>query len=149
MRAVVQRVAEASVVVECETVGAIGSGLLVYLGVERGDTDSDAAYVVEKIRRLRIFPDESNVMNIDVEQVGGGVLVVSAFTTAGDARKGRRPSFDKAADPTDAEPMYNRVCEMLVETGLPVARGRFRAMMDVASVNDGPVLILLDSRRAF
>lgn len=149
MRAVVQRVSGASVVVSGETVGGIGAGLLVYLGVVKGDEDSDALWMAKKIRGLRIFPDDRGLMNRDVGDVGGAVLLVSAFTTAGDARKGRRPSFEGAAGPAEAEPMYERVGELIRGEGVEVGTGSFGAMMDVSSVNDGPICILLDSRRAF
>ncbi len=149
MRAVVQRVGSASVVADGETVGAIGHGLLVYLGVEVADTEAEARYVADKIRYLRIFPDARRAMNLDVVEAGGAVLVVSAFTTAGDARRGRRPSFDRAAGGEAAEPRYERVCGMLGECGLHVERGRFGAQMTVRSDNDGPVCILLDSSRTF
>ncbi len=149
MRAVVQRVVEASVVVDGETIGSVEQGLLIYLGVETTDSEDDAKYIVNKIRHLRIFPDHTKPMNKDVSESGGAVLVVSAFTTAGDARRGRRPSFDAAANGDMAEPLYERVCEMIAETGLNVATGSFGADMAVKSVNDGPVCILLDSKRTF
>ena len=149
MRAVIQRVHEASVVVEGQVVGAIGRGLLVYLGVEQGDSQDAARYIAEKIRYLRIFPDSAKPMNRDVTDAGGAVLVVSAFTTAGDARRGRRPSFDNAAGPEAAGPLYLQVCSSLADYGLEVQRGRFGAMMDVRSSNDGPICVLIDSKRVF
>ena len=149
MRAVIQRVSEASVVVADETVGAIGTGLLVYLGVVTGDAAADVDWIAVKIRRLRIFPDDRNLMNRDVGEAGGSVLLVSAFTTAADARKGRRPSFDAAAAADEAEPLYRAVADALRAGGLEVATGAFGAMMDVRSTNAGPVCVLIDSRRAF
>lgn len=129
--------------------GEIADGLLVYLGVDADDSAADTEYIVDKIRHLRVLPDEQGRMNRDVAYVGGNVLVVSAFTVSADARKGRRPSFDAAAPPELAEACYEQVCTGLEESGCHVARGRFRAMMDVHSVNAGPVCILLDSRRRF
>lgn len=149
MRAVVQRVHSASVVVNDHTVGKIETGLLVYLGVAPDDTDTDVAYLAEKVRYLRIFPDNHKPLNRDVAEAGGGVLVISAFSTVGDARKGRRPSFDKAAGPELAEPLYEQFCAKLSELGVQVERGRFREHMDVSSVNDGPICMLLDSRKLF
>lgn len=147
MRAVVQRVSHAAVVSDGQTVGRIDVGLLVYLGVQSDDTDADVNYVVDKIRHLRIFPDEKRLMNRDVAQAGGSVLMISAFTVAADARRGRRPAFDQAAGAERAEPLYERVCASLAETGLNVERGAFGAEMRVESQNDGPVCILLDSKR--
>jgi D-tyrosyl-tRNA(Tyr) deacylase len=149
MRAVVQRVSEASVTAAGEIRGKITDGLLVYVGVDADDDEADVRYLADKVRHLRIFPDERQRMNRDVVQAGGQVLVVSAFTVSADARKGRRPSFDTAAPPERAEEMYERVCTTLEQRGCSVARGRFRTMMDVHSVNAGPVCILLDSRRRF
>ena len=149
MRAVIQRVSSAAVVVEENTVGKIGEGLLVYIGVQSDDSEADARYIADKIRHVRIFPDDSKMMNRDVLQVGGAVLAVSAFTTAADARRGRRPSFDGAAGAELADPLYEEVCAFLEEHGLEVQKGRFGAMMKVVSTNSGPVCILLDSKRAF
>jgi len=149
MRAVVQRVYEASVEVNADVVGQIGDGLLVYLGVHPDDGQADIDYIVDKVRRLRIFADHDNKLNLDVGQVGGAVLVVSAFTTQADARKGRRPSFDGAASGDFADDCYKRLCDALVETGITVARGVFGAMMHVHSINAGPVCVLLDSTRTF
>ena len=149
MRAIVQRVNEASVTVDGRVVGAIGPGLLAYLGVERDDGDGDMEYIVDKIRRLRIFPDAADKMNLDVLQAGGKVLVISAFTVHADARKGRRPTFESAAAPDRARVLYELVCAALTRCGLTVERGSFGAVMAVRSVNAGPVCILLDSRRAF
>jgi D-tyrosyl-tRNA(Tyr) deacylase len=149
VRAVVQRVREASVVVNGATKGAIGDGLLVYLGVDRADTNEDVEYIADKVSHLRIFSDAEEKMNLDVSQAGGMVLVVSAFTVQADARKGRRPSFEGAAPGDSARVMYEMFCGALAELGLTVARGVFGATMEVHSVNAGPVCILLDSRRGF
>ena len=149
MRAVVQRVSSARVTVADETVGEIGRGLLVLLGVEQGDGDTDARYLAEKIAGLRVFEDEGGKMNLSVAAVGGAVLVVSQFTLLGDCRKGRRPGFSRAALPQEAETLYRRTAELIAAQGLAVATGRFRAEMAVALVNEGPVTLLLDSRREF
>lgn len=149
MRAVVQRVLEASVVVEGNAVGRIRRGLLVYLGVGRDDTEADIAFLADKIRYLRIFADEADRLNLDVVQAGGAVLVVSAFTVQADARRGRRPSFEQAAAPDRAVILYELFCDALRNFGVGVERGTFRASMGVHAVNDGPVCILLESRRAF
>ena len=149
MRAVVQRVSSASVTVEGEVVGRIDGGLMVLLGVVADDTAADADLIADKLAGLRIFEDDDGKMNRSVEQVDGGLLVVSQFTLAGDARKGRRPSFAGAARPEVAEPLYEHLCRSLRDRGLTVATGRFRTHMQVALVNDGPVTILLDSYKAF
>jgi D-tyrosyl-tRNA(Tyr) deacylase len=149
MRAVAQRVASASVQVEGETVGAIGSGVLVYLGVGEGDGESDVDYMARKIAGLRIFEDDAGRMSRSVSDVGGGVLVVSQFTLFGDVRRGRRPSFDGAAPPEEAHRLCEAVVGRLREQGLEVATGRFRAMMDVRAEVAGPVTILIDSRKSF
>ena len=149
MRAVVQRVSEALVTVEGAVCGAIRCGLLVYLGVDREDDETDVAYLADRVRYLRIFPDEADRMNLDVGQAKGEVLVVSAFTVQADARRGRRPSFEPAADRAEALALYEEFCAALTELGTPVAKGSFGAMMDVHSVNAGPICILLDSRRVF
>jgi D-tyrosyl-tRNA(Tyr) deacylase len=149
MRAVVQRVSEASVIVGGSVCGAIGAGLLVYLGIDRDDGESDVAYVAEKVRHVRIFPDDADRMNLDVAQVGGGVLVVSAFTLLGDARRGRRPAFEAAASQDRAVVLYELLCDALTRLGVPVERGRFGATMNVRSDNAGPVCVLLESRREF
>ena len=148
MRAAVQRVSEAAVDVDGTICGSIPSGLLVYVGVAPDDGDDDVAYLVDKVRHLRIFCDDSDRMNLDVVQAGGQVLLVSAFTLQADARKGRRPSFDSAADPKHARALYEQLCDSLSETGVPVERGSFGAYMKVSCVNDGPICILLDSHRA-
>jgi D-tyrosyl-tRNA(Tyr) deacylase len=149
MRAVVQRVGRASVEVDGQTVGAVEAGLLVYLGVGTEDSEPDAAYLAEKVRHLRIFRDENDRMNLDVVQIGGHVLVVSAFTVQADARKGRRPSFESAASHEQASVLYELFCDALSRTGVHVERGSFGDMMLVHSVNAGPICILLDSRRVF
>jgi D-aminoacyl-tRNA deacylase len=149
VRAVVQRVAEASCRVEGEAVGAIGPGLVVLLGVGQGDTEADADYLVDKVLHLRIFPDEAGQMNRSVLDVSGGLLVVSQFTLLGDARRGRRPSYIEAAPPEEANRLYEHFVACLRPSGLPMATGVFRATMEVALVNQGPVTILLDSRKLF
>jgi D-aminoacyl-tRNA deacylase len=149
VRAVVQRVSEASVRVDGVVVGQIGPGLLVLLGVGQGDAPADAEYLAERTLHLRIFPDEAGQMNRSVTNVGGGILVVSQFTLYGDARKGRRPGYSDAAAPEDANRLYEYFVGRLRPSGLPVATGVFRAMMEVALTNQGPVTILLDSRKGF
>lgn len=149
MRAVVQRVTSAKVTVGERTTGAIDAGLLVLLGVEQGDGPQDVQYCASKIRDLRIFPDEAGKMNRSVLDHQGGVLVVSQFTLSGDARNGRRPSFASAAPPEIARALYEEVVRELKAGGLRVQTGEFQAMMQVALVNDGPVTILLDSRKTF
>lgn len=130
-------------------VGRIGPGLLVFVGVSRGDGPEDVAYIAAKIRDLRIFPDDAGRMNRSVVEIQGSVLVVSQFTLHADCRKGRRPSFDAAAPPEVAEARYLEVVQTIREGGLTVATGRFQAHMTIALVNDGPVTMLLDSRRTF
>ncbi|HWE37088.1 MAG TPA: D-aminoacyl-tRNA deacylase [Isosphaeraceae bacterium] len=149
MRAVLQRVSRASVEVDGAVAGAIGVGWLVLLGVAKGDGDEDADRLAEKVAALRAFEDEAGKMNRSVAEVGGGVLVVSQFTLLGDCRTGRRPSFTEAAEPVEAERLYRRFADHLAASGLPVATGVFRAMMRVSLINDGPVTLLLDSRKAF
>lgn len=149
MRAVVQRVTRASVAVDAKTVSSIGPGLLVYVGVAPDDGEPDARYLADKVRHLRVFTDEKGLMNLDVSQAGGAVLVVSAFTVQCDARKGRRPSFDTAAGAEQANDLYEAFCRLLADTGVAVERGVFREHMHVDSVNDGPICVLLDSRRLF
>jgi len=149
VRAVVQRVGEASVRVSGEAVGSIGLGLVVLLGVGVGDTEGDAESLADKVLNLRVFPDEAGQMNRSVLDVSGGLLVVSQFTLLGDARRGRRPSYIEAAPPEQADRLYQHFVSRLRPSGLPVATGVFRATMDVALVNQGPVTILLDSRKLF
>ena len=149
MRAVVQRVSETSVTLEAGMCAAIEGGLLVYLGVAPDDGDGDAAYLAEKIRFLRVFADEQDKLNLDVVQAGGAILVVSAFTTMADARRGRRPSFEAAAQPEHAHRIYEKFCDALQQLGVRVERGSFGDYMKVKSVNAGPICLLLDSRRLF
>ncbi|MEO5936982.1 MAG: D-aminoacyl-tRNA deacylase [Terriglobales bacterium] len=149
MRAVIQRVSRASVRVEGAMVGEIGRGLLVLLGVAVGDDESAADYLAEKTAGLRIFEDETGKMNLAVADVQGAVLVVSQFTLYGDVRKGKRPSFDRAARPDEAKRLYEHFVERIRALGIQCETGRFQAMMDVELVNDGPVTILLDSERVF
>ena len=149
MRAVLQRVTRASVEVDGRVVGRIGPGWLVLLGVARGDRDEDADRLAAKVAGLRAFEDDDGKMNRDVAEVGGSVLVVSQFTLLGDCRTGRRPSFVEAAEPVEAERLYLRFVEQVRALGLPVETGTFRADMKVELVNDGPVTLLLDSRKAF
>ena len=149
MRAVVQRVSRASVSVGGETVGAIGAGLLVLLGVSKDDAEADAAYLADKTAGLRILEDEGGKMNRSAEDAGAEILVVSQFTLYADARRGRRPSFEAAARPERAEALYRLYIRRLRGKGLTVAAGKFQAMMDVELTNRGPVTILLDSAKRF
>lgn len=149
MRAVVQRVKRARVVVEGAVTGEISRGLVAYIGVEKGDTDSDAGFIASKITGLRVFEDGSGKFNLDVREAGGEVLCVSQFTLLGDCRKGRRPSFDGAEAPEAARKTYESLVESIRGAGLNVETGVFQAHMEVESVNDGPVTLLLDSRKAF
>jgi D-tyrosyl-tRNA(Tyr) deacylase len=149
MRAVVQRVCRAEVRVGDEVVGAIGRGLCVLVGAADGDDEADARALVDKLAGLRIFADDAGQMNRAVGEIGGGLLLVSQFTLLGDARKGRRPSFIGAMAPGPAEALYERVVALARDTGLPVATGRFRADMQVELTNDGPVTILLDTKKLF
>lgn len=149
MRAVVQRVKESRVEVKKRVVGRIGPGLLILLGVGQDDTKKDCEYLANKIARLRIFSDEKGFMNLSLLDTKGAALVVSQFTLWGDCRKGRRPSFVKAAPPETAKELYEHFVELLKETGLTVATGRFREMMDVHLINDGPITLMLDSSRVF
>ena len=149
MRCVVQRVSEASVAVNGETVGAVGPGLMVLIGVSTEDTDTDLKYMTEKVPNLRIFDDENGVMNRSVLDVGGGILAVSQFTLYGDARGGRRPSYIRASKPEEANAMYERLVEAWRGKGIHVETGIFRTDMKVSLVNDGPVTILLDSEKVF
>ncbi len=149
MRAVVQRVEKACVTVDGEMTGRIDAGLVVYLGVGRGDSAADCAYLAEKIAGLRIFEDEKGLMNLSVKETGGGVLCISQFTLYGDCRKGRRPSFTSAAPPEEAARLFEEFCAQLRQRGIAVSTGRFGAMMRIEQVNDGPVTILLDSRKSF
>lgn len=149
MRAVVQRVTEAAVRVDGTVVGAIGHGLLVLVGVAADDTDRDADYLADKVAGLRCFRDDASKFNRSVADVGGSVLAVSQFTLFGDCRKGRRPSFTDAGPPEIAVPLYERFVASLRAKGVPVETGEFGADMKVSLVNDGPVTLMLDSRRRF
>ena len=146
MKAVIQRVKSASVSVDDKIIGEIATGFLILLGVEQSDTQDDLNYLVKKTIGLRIFKDNNKNMNLSIKDVGGETLVVSQFTLCADTRRGRRPSFIKAANPEEADSMYQQFCEQLTMNNLFVQRGRFGAMMDVSLVNDGPVTIILDSR---
>jgi D-aminoacyl-tRNA deacylase len=149
MRAVVQRVHEARVSVDHKTVGDISKGLLVYLGIAANDHPKDIDYMVKKIAGLRIFPDAAGHMNRSVVDAAGQALVISQFTLFGDVRRGMRPSFTDAMPPETAEQHYNTFCDRLACAGVPVEKGIFGAMMDVQSINDGPVTILIDSTKHF
>jgi len=145
MRALIQRVTEASVSINTETVSAIGPGLVVLLGVSKEDDEWDARYLVEKISNLRIFADDKNRFNLSASEIGAEILVVSQFTLYGDSRKGRRPDFNQAAGATDAKRLYEHAVQLFQEIGLVVATGRFQEHMLVKIQNDGPVTIMLDS----
>lgn len=148
MRAVIQRTTGASVEVENEVVGEIEHGLVVFLGIEDGDTESDMNYICDKVVGLRVFDDENEIPNLSVEDVGGSVLLISQFTLCADARKGRRPSYIKAARPETAIPLYEAAIARIAKN-VPVATGQFQANMKVRLVNDGPHTILLDSKKVF
>ena len=149
MRTVLQKVDRAVTTVDSQIISSIGKGLLVFLGVERGDGSEDAEYLLEKIINLRIFEDRDGKLNLCLGDIAGEMLVVSQFTLLGDCRKGRRPSFDAAAPPELAEKLYEDLTAALAGHGLKVATGRFRQMMEVGLINDGPVTLLLDSKKAF
>ena len=149
MRCVIQRVTRASVTVEGELVSEIKDGFMVLIGAEDGDTEADAKYCADKIAGLRVFEDADDKMNLSIKDVGGSVLLVSQFTLLGDARHGRRPSFSNAARPETAEPLCDKVRDLLIAQGVPTLTGRFRTHMKVDLLNDGPVTILLDSKRGF
>ena len=146
MRAVIQRVKSAQVSVDGRVTGKIGSGLLVLLGVGKGDGGSDLSFLTSKIPDLRIFEDASGKFNLSLKEIGGEMLVVSQFTLYGDCRKGRRPSFTDAEDPTQAKNLYEQFVSKLKEQGIPVQTGEFQAKMEVHLINDGPVTLILDSR---
>jgi D-tyrosyl-tRNA(Tyr) deacylase len=145
MRAVIQRVSRASVMVDGQITGAIRSGILVLLGVAKGDLEKDADFLLEKIHGLRIFPDAQGKMNLSVADTGGSLLVVSQFTLLGDCRKGRRPGFDRAAPADEAKRLYEYFVRRARERGIPVETGVFQAFMEVELVNSGPVTFLLES----
>ena len=149
MRAVVQRVSEAKVTVANEVTGEIQMGLMVLLGVADGDTDQDAKYLAEKVAGLRVFEDAKGKMNLSLTDIAGGMLVVSQFTLLGDCRKGRRPSFVRAAGPEEAERLYEQFVAIVRQLGIHAECGRFRTHMDVSLVNDGPVTLMLDSQKLF
>lgn len=149
MRAVIQRVKEARVEVGDKVTGAIGKGLLVFLGVGKGDVQQDLEFIADKIVNLRIFKDDNDKMNLSVKDVGGGILLISQFTLYGDCRKGRRPSFDGAGEPEIARKLYEDMTDAISKKGVTVETGVFAARMQVVSQNDGPVTFMLDSRKAF
>jgi D-tyrosyl-tRNA(Tyr) deacylase len=149
MRAVLQRVSEARVDVAGETVGQIQRGLCALIGVANGDTERDAIWLADKLVNARIFEDDAEKMNLSVKDVGGAVLCVSQFTLLGDLRRGNRPSFGDALAPDPARTLFEALCEQVKSHGVPVQTGRFRAEMRVQLVNEGPVTLLLDSRRTF
>jgi D-tyrosyl-tRNA(Tyr) deacylase len=149
MRAVVQRVKSAKVVINGRTVGKIEQGLLVFLGVGEGDSEKDCEYLANKIINLRIFADDQDLMNLSLKDIDGGALVVSQFTLWGDCRKGRRPSFTKAARPEAAKILYEAFIRILKADSIPVATGEFQEMMDVHLINDGPVTFIIDSAKVF
>jgi D-tyrosyl-tRNA(Tyr) deacylase len=149
MRAVIQRVSRGSVLVDGEEIGAIGSGLVILLGVHRDDNTEDGKYLARKIVNLRIFSDENGKMNRSLLDVGGQALIVSQFTLWGDTRKGRRPSFIKAAEPDQAEKLYQDFVSEMNRQNITTATGEFGAMMELALINEGPVTLILDSRKEF
>ncbi|MEN6384412.1 MAG: D-aminoacyl-tRNA deacylase [Phycisphaerales bacterium] len=149
MRAVVQRVNNARVAINGLICGQIGKGMLVYLGVGKGDEESDAIFITDKIVNLRIFEDENQKMNLSVKDVRGDIMIISNFTLYGDCRKGRRPGFDLAAEPAIAEKLYEKVVELVRAEGFNVQTGIFAADMEVTASNDGPINFLLDSKRIF
>jgi D-aminoacyl-tRNA deacylase len=149
MRSVVQRVKCARVTVEEVEIGKIELGLCAFIGVGVGDSEDDALLLGDKLVELRVFEDEEGKMNRNVIEVGGSALMVSQFTLFGDTRRGRRPSFTQAMEPVAAEALYRRVCQRVEERGVPIATGRFRADMQVSLVNDGPVTLLIDTKKAF
>lgn len=149
MRAVVQRVSKASVTVDDAVVGTIGLGLVVLLGISVDDVSSDADHLAEKIAGLRIFEDDQGKMNRSVADVGGAILAISQFTLYGDVRRGKRPSFDDAARPDPARPLYEHFIAQMRRLGVPCETGKFQATMSVSLINEGPVTILLDSKKLF
>lgn len=149
MRAVVQRVASAKVEVEGEITGKISKGLLIFLGIGEDDDDNDLAYLFDKIVGLRIFEDHNNKMNLSIQDIGGEILVISQFTLYGDVRRGKRPSFSKSAHPDIAKEVYKEFIEKAKDIGIHTEEGVFGAHMDISLVNDGPVTILIDSKKEF
>lgn len=149
MRAVVQRVTEASVTVDNEVIGEINKGFVVLLGVGQDDDETDIKYISDKIINLRVFEDENDKMNLSLLDIGGEILLISQFTLYGDCRKGRRPSFDKAGEPCEAKELYIKTCEYISEQGVKTQTGRFGADMKVRLTNDGPVTLMLDSKKLF
>lgn len=149
MRAVIQRVSTARVIIDRAEYSSIGAGILVLLGVEKEDTPEDAAALARRIAELRIFEDEAGKMNRSIAETGGQILAVSQFTLLGDCRRGRRPSFDPAAAPDVAKPLYERFVKEVEALGIPVATGVFQAMMEIELTNQGPVTFILDSRKRF
>ncbi len=147
MKALIQRVSEARVDIEGNTVAKIGNGMLVFLGIEKSDTENDIKYIVKKVSTLRIFEDAQNKMNLSIQDIKGEVLVVSQFTLSADCKKGNRPSFDSAEEPVRAKDMYMKFIDRLIENSLKVATGDFGANMQVHLINDGPVTIMLDSKK--
>ncbi len=145
MKAVIQRVKEGQITVNGELIGAIDHGLLVFLGVAKGDNNKNADYLADKIAGLRIFEDENNKMNLSLTEIGGEMLIVSQFTLLGNCRKGRRPSFIEAAEPETANRLYSYFVKKIRQKGIKTATGRFRAMMEVSLVNDGPVTLIIEN----